>query len=104
MVQTLAASNIDLRVLIDQIRLRRVQDNQFFAEWQENLPEITPVERQLLDKIKDGYVNLIDYVKLVHSRLSQFALSDQFGSLNQLNGLDHVFKILKRIGNLAVSI
>ncbi|MBD1868761.1 restriction endonuclease subunit R [Oculatella sp. FACHB-28] len=61
MVQTLQARTIDLRHLIDHFKLELAQDEQFFREWQVGLPEITDVERQFLDKVKAGYLNLLNY-------------------------------------------
>ncbi|MDB9312211.1 type I restriction enzyme HsdR N-terminal domain-containing protein [Spirulina sp. CS-785/01] len=61
MVQTIPAREIDLRYLIDHFGLQRVRDPEFFPEWQTNLPAITDLEKQQLDKIKEGYYNLIEY-------------------------------------------
>jgi hypothetical protein len=61
MVQTLQARTIDLRYLIDHFKLELVQDEQFFWEWQVGLPELTEVETQFLDKVKAGYLNLLNY-------------------------------------------
>ena len=65
MVQTIQAQNITLRDLIDRFDLQFVEDLQFFPEWQENLPEITDSEKQQLDKVKAGYINLLNYPPLL---------------------------------------
>lgn len=65
MVQTIQAKDIDLRYLIDNFGLQLVQDDQFFREWQESLPEITDLDKQLLDKVKAGYFNLLNYPPLL---------------------------------------
>jgi hypothetical protein len=65
MVQTISAKDVDLRYLIDNFGLQLVQDDQFFPEWQENLPEITDLDKQLLDKVKAGYFNLLNYPPLL---------------------------------------
>lgn len=59
MVQTLQAGQVTLRDLIEKFRVQLVQDQQFFPEWQENLPELTDFEKQFLDKVKAGYFNLV---------------------------------------------
>ena len=47
------------------------QDEQFFREWIDDLPEITDAEKRSLDKVKAGYINstsfpfLEDTVKMV---------------------------------------
>lgn len=65
MVQIIQAKDIDLRYLIDNFGLQLIQDDQFFPEWQENLPEITDLDKQLLDKVKAGYFNLLNYPPLL---------------------------------------
>ncbi|KAB8313879.1 restriction endonuclease subunit R [Tolypothrix campylonemoides VB511288] len=65
MVQTVQAKEINLRYLIDNFGLQLVQDDQFFLEWQENLPEITDLDKLLLDKVKAGYFNLLNYPPLL---------------------------------------
>lgn len=65
MVQTLQAKEITLRDLIVKFGIQLVEDEQFFWEWQDNLPELTPVDSQLLDKVKSGFVNLLNYPPLL---------------------------------------
>jgi hypothetical protein len=65
MTQTIQAKDIDLRYLIDNFGIQLVLDDQFFREWQENLPEITNLDKQLLDKVKAGYFNLLNYPPLL---------------------------------------
>ncbi|NET55539.1 MAG: restriction endonuclease subunit R [Symploca sp. SIO2E6] len=61
MIQTLQAKEIELRYLIDHFGLQFVQEEQFFPEWQENLTEITDLQKQLLDQVRAGYFNLLEY-------------------------------------------
>ncbi len=65
MTQTLQAKDIDLRYLIENFGIQLVLDDQFFREWQEDLPEITELDKQLLDKVKSGYLNLLNYPPLL---------------------------------------
>ena len=65
MTQIIQAKNIDLRYLIDNFGIELVLDRQFFWEWEEELPEITDLEKQLLDKVKAGYLNLLNYPPLL---------------------------------------
>lgn len=67
MVQTIQAKNVTLRTLIDDFRIQLVRDDQFFHEWQENLPEITAEEKQYLDRIVEGFFNLLDYPPLLEN-------------------------------------
>ncbi|CBN57441.1 MULTISPECIES: hypothetical protein [Kamptonema] len=64
MIQKLQAKDINIRDLIDKFGLQRVRNPEFFREWQENLPEITDIEKQQLDRVQEGYFNLLDYPPL----------------------------------------
>lgn len=65
MTQTIQAKDTDLRYLIDKFGIRLVLDDSFFNEWQENLPAINDLDKQLLDKVKTGYLNLLNYPPLL---------------------------------------
>ncbi|MGB7441838.1 MAG: restriction endonuclease subunit R [Coleofasciculaceae cyanobacterium] len=65
MVQTIPAQTIDLRYLIENFGLQRVEDDQFFRECIDDLPVISDVDKQLLDKVKAGYLNLLNYPPLL---------------------------------------
>jgi hypothetical protein len=65
MVQIIQTQDIDLRYLIENYRLQRVEDNQFFPEWQEDLPDLSDSDKQQLDKVKAGYLNLLNYPPLL---------------------------------------
>ena len=61
MVQKLPAKDIDIRYLIDNFGLQLIEDEQFFREWQDDLPKLTDLEKQLLDRLKTGFINLLQY-------------------------------------------
>ncbi|MBN3923900.1 restriction endonuclease subunit R [Nostoc sp. NMS4] len=65
MTQTIQAKVIDLRYLIDTFGIQLVVDDLFFREWQEDLSEINDLDKQLLDKVKMGYLNLLNYPPLL---------------------------------------
>jgi hypothetical protein len=67
MTQTKQAKEIDLRYLINNYGIQLVLDDQFFREWQDDLPEITDLDKQLLDKVKASYFNLLNYPLLLES-------------------------------------
>lgn len=75
MVQTLQAENITLRELIDFYGLQFVDDRSFFAEWQEDLSQPSELEKQLLDQIKAGYLNLRNDPPLLESSVNAAILS-----------------------------
>lgn len=74
MVQTVQAKDIDLRYLIETFGLQLVETDQFFQEWQDNLPSVTDLERKLLDKVKAGYINLLNYPPLLESAVRMAVL------------------------------
>ena len=49
MVQAIQASELTLREVETKFGLEESQDVSFFSEWEENLPELTDVEKQRLD-------------------------------------------------------
>lgn len=61
MVQTIQAQNINLNDLIEKFGLERSDDEQFFSEWQDDLPELTDSEKQALDEVKADYLHLSRY-------------------------------------------
>jgi hypothetical protein len=75
MVPIIQAETITLRELITLYGLQLVEDDQFFREWQDNLPELTDPEKQLLDQIKTGYINLRNYPPLLENTVNIAVLS-----------------------------
>ena len=53
--------------MIVKFSIHLVEDEQFFWEWQDNLPELTQFDSQLLDKVKSGFVNLLNYPPLLEN-------------------------------------
>ena len=74
MVQTIQAQNVNIRDLIENFGLQLVEDEGFFSEWQENLPEVTETEKQLLDKVKRGFINLLNYPSLLENAIKMAVL------------------------------
>ncbi|MCC5624378.1 restriction endonuclease subunit R [Nostoc sp. CHAB 5715] len=75
MVETLAAENVTLEQLILLYGLELVDSEEFFREWQDDLPELTSLEKQLLDQIKAGYINLRNYPPLLENTVNTTVLS-----------------------------
>jgi predicted type IV restriction endonuclease len=68
MATNVHASDVTLNELKSKFNLELVRDNKnFFPEWQTDLPEITEVEKQVLDDVQTGYFNLIGYPSLVEN-------------------------------------
>ncbi len=58
MVQTVPASKVTLYDLEKRFQLQQVKDSSFFEEWQQDLPSITAVERQRLERVEASVENL----------------------------------------------
>ncbi|BAY96738.1 hypothetical protein NIES37_06740 [Tolypothrix tenuis PCC 7101] len=61
MVQIIQGKDVSLNQLIEEFDLQRNDDENFFREWQENLPELNDLERQNIAEIKTEYQHLSRY-------------------------------------------
>lgn len=61
MVETIQAQNVILYDLEAKFGLERTEDDRFFREWQDDLPELTDFEKQALDGVKREYLHLSKY-------------------------------------------
>ena len=75
MVQTIQAENVTLHNLRTKFGLQLVEDDQFFREWQDNLLEITDLEKQRLDRVKESYSNLLEYPPMLENTVKMVVLS-----------------------------
>ncbi|MFE1748584.1 restriction endonuclease subunit R [Coleofasciculus sp. H7-2] len=75
MVQTIQAKNVTLHDLRKKFGLQLVEDDQFFQEWQDNLSEITDLEKQRLDRVKESYSNLLEYPPMLENTVKMVVLS-----------------------------
>ena len=82
MVQTIPARTITLHDLETKFGLTFIEDDQFFREWQDDLPDITNSDKQRLDRVKASYIHL-------------------FYILNPGNDLYTVLRVFKRFSHLA---
>lgn len=75
MVQTIAIKTVTLHDLEIKFGLQLVEDVQFFREWQDDLPEISELEKQQLDRVKASYSNLLKYPPMLENTVRMVALS-----------------------------
>jgi hypothetical protein len=75
MVQTIQARNVALYDLETHFKIEWVEDDQFFREWQDNLPEISEAEKQRLDRVKASYRNLLKHPPLLENTVKMVVLS-----------------------------
>lgn len=64
MVQVVQGKDITLAQLIDDFGLQLAEDQQFFLEWQQDLPELRDSEKELLNEVKAEFLHLSKYTIL----------------------------------------
>jgi hypothetical protein len=75
MTSTIPAETITLEQLRDLFELELVEDETFFTEWQSNLPELSEQDKELLNQVKAGYINLRNYPPLLENTVNAVVLS-----------------------------
>lgn len=75
MVKTIQAKDITLHELKRVFNLQFVEDDQFFREWQDELPEVSESEKQFLDRVKASYFNLLEYPPMLETTVKMVVLS-----------------------------
>jgi hypothetical protein len=61
MVQLIQGKDITLAQLIDEFGLQLADDEQFFSECRQDLPELSDLEKQSLNEVKAEYLHLSKY-------------------------------------------
>lgn len=61
MVQTIQAKDLTLHDVKEKFGLKQAEDKQFFGEWIDDLPDLTDLEKFLLDQVKADYLYLAEY-------------------------------------------
>ncbi|WGV28045.1 type I restriction enzyme HsdR N-terminal domain-containing protein [Halotia branconii] len=61
MVQVTQGKDITLAQLIDDFGLQLADNKQFFSEWQQDLPDLSESEKELLNEVKAEYLHLSKY-------------------------------------------
>lgn len=75
MAQVFHAQQITLHDLEAQFGLQFVEDEHFFQEWQTHLPEVTDLDKQLLDRVKAGYLNAVKYPPMLENTVKMVVLA-----------------------------
>ncbi|MDM8560598.1 restriction endonuclease subunit R [Candidatus Parabeggiatoa sp. HSG14] len=74
MSQTIRATDISLHDLETKFGLQLSNDDQFFSEWQTDLPEITDLDKHVISRVKESYFNLIKYPPLLENTVKMAVL------------------------------
>ena len=75
MVQLIQDRNIGIAYLEERFGLEQTDNEAFFTEWVENLPEISELEKQYLDKVKLHFLRLVKYPPLSEETVKLVVLS-----------------------------
>lgn len=75
MLQSGASTSVTLHELRAMFNLELIEDEQFFREWIDNLPELSEFEQQFLDRVKASYFNLIEYPPMLEVTVKMVVLS-----------------------------
>ena len=75
MVQVIQAQNLNLIDLENKFNLTQADDDRFFTEWFDNLPEITDLEKQVLDRARTNYLSLIKHREISENMVKMVVLS-----------------------------
>ncbi|MDB9459408.1 restriction endonuclease subunit R [Dolichospermum circinale CS-545/17] len=75
MVQFIQAQNTGTAYLEARFSLEQTDNEAFFPEWLENLPEISDLEKQYLDKVKLHFLRLAKYPPLSEETVKLVVLS-----------------------------
>ncbi|MBE9256434.1 type I restriction endonuclease [Dolichospermum sp. LEGE 00246] len=75
MVQFIQAQNIGIAYLEARFDLEQTNNEGFFTEWLENLPEISDLEKQYLDRVKLHFLRLVKHPPLSEETVKLVVLS-----------------------------
>ena len=75
MVQVIQAQNVTLGFLEEKFDLQLADNQGFFTEWFEGLPEITDLEKQYLNRVKNNFLRLVKYPPILEDAVKMVVLS-----------------------------
>jgi hypothetical protein len=67
MARSILETEISLHELRTKFNLSPTENEQFFREWQDSIPELGEAELRSLDRVKSNYRNLIEYPSLLEN-------------------------------------
>ncbi|MFM7423612.1 MAG: restriction endonuclease subunit R [Elainella sp.] len=103
--ETVIRGQLDILLLKEGFWLMAIESKEFALSPEAGIAQLlaymlaAPIrERPLFGLITSG--RTFQFIKLIAGDRPQYAMSDDFGILNRVNGLYHAFRIMKRIGQL----
>ncbi|NET05502.1 MAG: restriction endonuclease subunit R [Symploca sp. SIO2B6] len=75
MVQVIPAHQLNIINLNTKFGLTQAEDDTFFIEWRDRLPEITDLEKQVLDLAKANYLSLVEHREISENMVKMVILA-----------------------------
>lgn len=75
MVQVIQAQNVSLSYLEERFGLQLLENEEFFTEWLQCLPEITALEKEYLDRVKTNFIRLVKRPPILEDAVKMVVLS-----------------------------
>lgn len=75
MVQVIPAHKLNIIDLNTKFGLKGAEDDTFFREWRDRLPEITDLEKQVLDRAKANYLSLVEHREISENMVKMVILA-----------------------------
>jgi len=75
MVQSIQTQNISLEYLEERFQLQELSNQTFFPELLDNLPEVTELEKQYLDRVKANFLRLLRCPPLLENAVKMVVIS-----------------------------
>lgn len=75
MATTIRAAEVSLHDLGVRFGLQPTEDTTFFMEWQTDLPAVSTQEKQQLDRLRTGYLNLVYHTSMLEDAVKMAILS-----------------------------
>lgn len=75
MIQVIQAQKLNIIDLKAKFSLTLADDDQFFTEWFDELPEITALEKQVLDRAKVNYLSLVERREISENMVKMVVVS-----------------------------
>lgn len=75
MASVIPANQVTIADLESRYGLHEAAEFNFFSEWQEELPELTALEKQYLDRVKNHFTRLLNSPPLLENSVKMVVLS-----------------------------
>lgn len=75
MIQSIAANDVTLRELKQNLGLQIAEDSAFFSEWLESFAELSEADQHLLDRVKANFLELMEEPPMLENTVKMVVLA-----------------------------